>query len=111
MRHPELATGFKPLCVAPTPDGRFLLVSGSCNGVHMYTAGGVHVAKVSSKKSWVWSCAVRPVHSASSTDMVCGCEDGSISFESINMPATCSVYQVRSVCEGSKLRMQPLPAR
>ena len=90
----DVDLGFKPLCVRATADGRFLLTGGSDNSVHMHTSGGVFVAKAVEKQSWVWACAARPGQATDVTEIVCGCEDGAISLNTVQMPLTHSLYQV-----------------
>jgi hypothetical protein len=85
----------KPCCIAYSADGNFLLVGGSSKALHMYTKDGVYVHDVAQKTSWIWACAPQPGHPTTTIRVVCGCEDGSISLESINMPVVYTLYKVR----------------
>jgi hypothetical protein len=87
--------GFKPCCVTFTHDGQFLFVGGTSNNLQMFTRDGILVDTVASKGSWVWSCAVRPTEQSSSIQIVCGCEDGSLSLEVIQVGIAHGIYKVR----------------
>lgn len=86
--------GCKPCCMAYTTDGTFLLVGGTSKTLHMYTKDGVHVHDVAKKASWIWACAAQPRQTTTSIRVVCGCEDGSVSLESIHMPVVYALYKV-----------------
>ena len=93
--------GFKPLTVGYTWNGQFLLVGGTCNGVHMYTSEGIHVREIAAKGSWVWSAAACPSQTPDEVQLACGCEDGSVSLETVSIPVTQGLYQARSLCGDS----------
>ena len=92
---PAVTLDFKPLTVAYTQDSRFLLVGGTSKGVHLYTGEGVCVDRVVTKGAWVWATAVRPGRAADELQIASGCEDGSVSLETVTLPVTYGLHEVR----------------
>ena len=86
---------FKPCTVTFTPDGQFVLVGGTSRGVRMFTREGVAVETVFDKDSWVWACACRPCDEGTALRIACGCEDGTISLQSVELGLAHSLYKVR----------------
>ena len=90
----DLPADCKPCCVAFSEDGRVLLVGGSSRKVHMYTKDGVYVQDVATKASWIWCCAPRPGHAQDVLQVACGCEDGTVSLETVHMSPVHTLHEV-----------------
>lgn len=91
----DLPAACKPCCVAFSADGRFLLVGGSSRQLHLFTKDGVFVQDVATKASWLWCCAPRPGGAQDVLQVACGCEDGSVSLETVHMSAVHALFEVR----------------
>lgn len=102
--------GFKPLTVSYTQDGQFMLVGGTSNGVHMYTSEGVFVDRIVARGAWVWAAAARPGMGADMLQVAAGCEDGTISLETVVLPITYGLYEVRplDMCQTQGLTHETL---
>jgi WD40 repeat protein len=92
----------KPCSVAFSSGGQYLYVGGTSKALDMYTADGLHLSTIATKDSWIWAVAPRPSSDTGLLQVACGCEDGTISFESI---AVSTVHALYRVC----IHLLPLP--
>jgi intraflagellar transport protein 122 len=61
----------------------------------MFSKDGVLIGDVAKKASWIWSVDCRPSSTSSLFQFACGCEDGSLSLENVNVATVHGLHQVR----------------
>lgn len=90
----------KPCTITFTSKGQYLYIGNTCKEVDMYTADGLFLSTVAKKESWVWAVASKPHSDAGLLQFACGCEDGSVSYNSVSISTIHSLYKVRN-CSAS----------
>ena len=85
----------KPCSVAFSSGGQYIYIGSTSKELAVHTAGGFHLCKVAQKSSWIWAVAARPSSDTGLLQVACGCEDGSISLESISVSTVHALYKAR----------------
>lgn len=86
----------KPCSVAFSTDGQYLYIGNTSKTLDVYTADGLYLSEVAKKASWIWAVAARPSSDAGLLQIACGCEDGSVSLESVSVSTVHALYKVCS---------------
>ena len=89
----EVPLKSKPCSVAFSTGGQYIYIGGTSKHVDVYTADGFHLSQVAKKDSWVWAVAARPSSDTGLLQVACGCEDGSVSLESISVSTVHALYK------------------
>jgi intraflagellar transport protein 122 len=84
----------KPCAVQFSADGQYLSVGGTSKELQLYTAEGVYLTCIAKKSAWIWAVALKPASDAGLLQVACGCEDGSVSLESVSVSTVHGIYKV-----------------
>lgn len=87
----------KPCSVAFSTSGQYLYIGSTSKELDLYTVDGLHLSQVAKKGSWIWAVAPRPNSDTGLLQVACGCEDGSLSLESVSVSTVHALYKVSSL--------------
>lgn len=90
----DVVLGFKPCTVEFSSNGSNLVVGGTSKKLELYTATGIFVSSLATKRSWIWAVSIRPGASNGLFHVACGTEDGSVCYESVSISTVHGLYKV-----------------